>query len=59
MKSESKENLRVTHGEDERLAAVSGPEIIELASVPDGLEEEEREPDGVGRWAGALHEDDT
>ena len=59
MKGELKEDLRVTHGEDEGLATVSGPEVVELASVPDGLEEEEWEPDGVSRWAGTLHEDDT
>jgi len=54
-----KRNVRVTHGEDEWLSTISGPEVVELSGVPNGLEEQEWQPDGVGRGASTLHENDT
>ena len=48
---EEGKNVRVAHAVDEGLAAVGGPVVEERLGVPDGLEEDERDPDGVCGWA--------
>ena len=42
-------NLRITHTEDERLSSILRPElwVVERAGVPDNLNEEQRQTDGV------------
>lgn len=49
----------VTLREDEGLAAVGGPHVAELSSVPSGLEENERHARGVRSRAVSVHQDDT
>lgn len=51
--------LRVSLRKDEGLAAVGGPHIVELPRVPDDLEEEEGETDGVRGRARTTHEQVT
>lgn len=41
------------------MATVGGPHVIELAGVPNRLEEEKGHPDGMGRWTSAFHENNA
>ena len=51
--------LRVTLGEDEGLAAVRRPHVVELSGVPSDFEEEQRHTDGMRRGAATTHEEKT
>ena len=51
-------NSRVTHREDEGLAR-AGPHAVELAGIPDNLEEEEGHANGVRRRAGSDVEEES
>jgi hypothetical protein len=43
--------LRVTHAVEEWLGAVGGPHVVKRGGIPNGLENNHREADGVRLWA--------
>jgi hypothetical protein len=51
-------NLRVAHTQNERLRPVSRPQlgVVEWPRVPNDLNENEREPDGVSSRTGDTEE---
>jgi hypothetical protein len=59
VKVERFEDVRVTHRVDERLRAVSGPHTDELACVPNGFVQDQRNADGVGRRATSGVEEES
>ena len=58
-KVEGFQDVRVTHRVDERLRAVRGPHVEELARVPDGLVQDQRYAHRVGRGASSRVEEES
>lgn len=52
-------NVRVSLTEDEGLASVRRPHILEASGVPEGLVKEQGESDWVACGTLAIHQDDT
>jgi hypothetical protein len=54
-----KGDSRITHTKYKRLSAIARPDVVEPRCLPHSLQEDHRDPNGVGGRAGSVEEEEA